>query len=204
MKPDSVDALLFDLGGVVIDIDFNRAFSHWANHSPYDLDHIRSQFGHDIAYKNHEVANITTEEYFEFVCSGVGADLTYAQFLAGWNAIFVGEFPGISDLLANAAALLPTYAFSNSNPAHEAYWSRQYQDVLSHFNEIFVSSTIKLRKPDPDAFRFVVEAIGVPGERILFFDDSLENVAGARACGLQAVQVTTTSDVAEALAALEL
>jgi putative hydrolase of the HAD superfamily len=48
----------------------------------------------------------------------------------------------------------------------------------------------------------VVNAIGVPATRILFFDDSAENVEGARACGLQAVHVKSSEDVADALAAL--
>jgi putative hydrolase of the HAD superfamily len=65
-----------------------------------------------------------------------------------------------------------------------------------------VSSTIGLRKPDAAAFRFVVKAIGVRAERILFFDDVLENVEGARACGLQTVHVRSRSDVAHALAAM--
>ena len=73
---------------------------------------------------------------------------------------------------------------------------------LAHFRGIFVSSTIGLRKPDAVAFDHVVEAIGVPADRILFFDDSAVNIAGARARGLQAVQVGSIADVERALAEL--
>jgi putative hydrolase of the HAD superfamily len=74
--------------------------------------------------------------------------------------------------------------------------------VLKHFREVFVSSTIGLRKPDAEAYHHVVQAIGVPASRIVFFDDVAENVEGARAVGIHAVQVRSSADIAEALQAL--
>jgi HAD superfamily hydrolase (TIGR01509 family) len=112
--------------------------------------------------------------------------------------------PGISAALAQAAARMPLYAFSNSNPAHAACWPDRYAAPLAHFRKVFVSSTIGLRKPDAAAFQFVVDEIGVPAGRVVFFDDSLSNVEGARACGLQAVHVTSHADVARTLAAMGL
>ena len=75
-------------------------------------------------------------------------------------------------------------------------------EVLGHFRQIFLSSTIGLRKPDAEAYDHVVQAIGVPAERIVFFDDLDENIEGARQRGLKAVLVTSTDDVARALDAL--
>ena len=74
--------------------------------------------------------------------------------------------------------------------------------VLGHFSEIFLSSTIGLRKPDAAAYDHVVKAIGVPAHRIVFFDDLAENIEGARMRGLTAVHVTSSDDVANALTAL--
>ena len=97
---------------------------------------------------------------------------------------------------------VPLYAFSNTNRPHVEYFSLVYADVLGHFREIFLSSTIGLRKPDAAAYDHVVMAIGIPANRIVFFDDLAENIAGARARGLTAVHVTSPNDVAQALAAL--
>ena len=68
--------------------------------------------------------------------------------------------------------------------------------------EVYVSSTIGLRKPEAEAYDYVVRAIGVSADRIVFFDDSLENIEGARARGLQAVHVKSGADLADALAVL--
>ncbi|HXW26436.1 MAG TPA: HAD-IA family hydrolase, partial [Xanthobacteraceae bacterium] len=95
-------------------------------------------------------------------------------------------------------------AFTNSNPDHERVWSQRFAGILGHFKEVFVSSTIGLRKPDAAAYDYAVEAIGVPAGRIVFFDDAVANVEGARTRGLKAVHVRSSADVADALAALGL
>jgi glucose-1-phosphatase len=200
MNYDGFDALLFDLGGVVIDIDFQRAFARWAETTRFDAALLRERFSRDEAFKLHETGRLTDEAYFESLRMSLGINISNAEFLDGWNAIFVGEMPGISDSLAKVATRVPLYAFTNTNRAHHLYWSSHLGNFASHFKEIFVSYKIGLRKPDAEAFQFVVEAIGVPAERILFFDDVLANVEGARACGLQAVLVTATSTVREILA----
>ena len=110
--------------------------------------------------------------------------------------------PGIAAALARAGAKLPLYAFSNTNGAHVEHFSKAYADVLGHFREVFLSSTIGLRKPEAAAYDHVVNTIGVPASRIVFFDDSADNIAGARARGLTAVHVTSPDDVAKALTAL--
>jgi glucose-1-phosphatase len=136
--------------------------------------------------------------------ASLGIDLSDAQFLEGWNAIFNGEIAGISGLLARAAKHLPLYAFSNTNRPHVEHFSTHYAGVLGHFREIFLSSAIGLRKPDAAAYDHVVKAIGVPANRIVFFDDLAANIEGARSRGLTAVHVTSPDDVAGALAALGL
>jgi putative hydrolase of the HAD superfamily len=197
---EKFDALLFDLGKVVIDIDFERVWASWARDAGCTVEKIRRRIGADDAYLRYECGAIPLEEYFTHLRGALGVTLSDAQLLAGWNAIFVGEMPGIAKVLEAAKARFPLYVFSNTNGAHEACWSVDYAGVLSHFKKLFVSSTIGLRKPDRAAFEHVVAEMGVPAARVLFFDDLAENVAGARAAGLQAVQVAGTQDVVAALA----
>ena len=200
----TADALLFDLGRVVIDIDFKRAVACWAAHACCDPRLIEERFRRDVSHRRHEVGEIDMAEYFAGLKASGDFDISFEQFVEGWNAIFVGEMPGMAELLERAARQLPLYAFTNTNPDHEAVWSLRFADILANFQEIFVSSTIRLRKPDAAAYDHVVKAIGVPAERIVFFDDAIENVEGARARGLQAVHVRSSADVAHALDALAL
>jgi HAD superfamily hydrolase (TIGR01549 family) len=204
LAPGAADALLFDLGRVVLDIDFNRVLATWAGHAGCAPDGLPGRLKPDDNFKRHERGEITDAEFFAGLRGSLGIDVSDAQFLEGWNAIFTGEMPGIASQLARAAQHLPLYAFSNTNRPHVEHFSVAYAPVLTHFRKIFLSSTIGLRKPDAAAYDHVVKAIGVPASRILFFDDSAENIAGARSSGLQAVHVKSPDDVANALTALGL
>ena len=202
LSPGAADALLFDLGRVVLDINFNKTLECWAGHADCKPEHLIGRFARDDIYRRHETGKIGDAEYFAALRASLGVDLSDAQFLEGWNAIFAGEMPGIAALLERAAQRLPLYAFSNTNPAHAEHLSEIYAGVLGHFREMFLSSAIGLRKPDAAAYDHVVKAIGVPASRIVFFDDLAENIEGARARGLTAVHVTSSDDVAHTLAAL--
>ena len=202
LSPGAADALLFDLGRVVLDIDFNKTLACWATHAGCEPEQLVGRFLRDDIYQRHEKGEIDDAEFFAALRASLGIGISDAQFLEGWNAIFAGEMPGVGSLLARAGARIPLYAFSNTNSAHVEHFSLAYAGVLGHFREMFLSSTIGLRKPDAAAYDHVVKAIGIPPQRIVFFDDLAENIEGARARGLTAVHVRSPDDVADALAAL--
>ncbi|MEX1346416.1 MAG: HAD family phosphatase [Desulfobacterales bacterium] len=195
ISSNSVDALLFDLGGVVIEIDFDRVFSHWAQSSNQSLEIIKSRFAFDSNYERHERGEIEASEYFASLRKSMEINISDEEFTAGWNSLYVGEMPGVSTLLSTVGEKLPIYAFTNSNFTHQLVWSNKFKKVLSLFREVFVSSEIGKRKPEPAAFHAISNDIGVKLENILFFDDSLENIEGAEKVGIQTVHVTSPRDI---------
>lgn len=202
LAPGAADALLFDLGRVVIDIDFSKVLACWAGHAGCSPAVLSKPFSQSETFRRHETGHASDAEFFEALRGTLGIGISDEQLLEGWNSIFAGEMPDINALLARAAKRLPLYAFSNTNRPHVAHFSKPYADVLGHFREIFLSCAIGLRKPDASAYDHVIKAIGVKAERIVFFDDLAENIEGARRQGLIAVHVTTPNDVADALSAL--
>jgi putative hydrolase of the HAD superfamily len=204
MASHPVGALLLDLGNVVIRIDFERAFARWAAHAGCDATLLREKFSHDEPGRRYERGEIDSAAYFASLRSSLGIALDDARFLEGWGAIYLGEMPGMRELLERVAPKIPTYAFTNTNRAHAEIYNVQFAPVLTHFRTVFTSHEMGLRKPEPAAFARIVNEIGVPASRILFFDDTLGNVDGARACGLQAVHVTSDNTVSATLARLGL
>ena len=69
--PPPVKALLFDLGGVLIDIDFKRALRVWAPFSSISFEELAEVFQHDIAYQRHETGEMGTTEYFNSLRSSL-------------------------------------------------------------------------------------------------------------------------------------
>lgn len=198
-KLKQVDAWLFDLGNVVVGIDFERALAHWAAASGAKLAELRERFHFDESYERHERGQIEGSQYFASLRSMLDIDLTEAQMAAGWNAIYTGSIADVTELLPALATARPLYAFTNTNVTHHAAWSQLYAHELRSFRKVFLSSSLGLRKPEPEAFAAVADEIGVSLERILFFDDTEENVLGARAVGMQAVQVNSAADVVRAV-----
>ncbi len=194
-----VQALLFDLGGVVLDIDFNRAFEHWQPVSRLSLDEIKAGFEFDAAYQQHERGEMDAAQYFTHLCNTLQLQEGHTRIAEGWNAIFLGEISETLAMIQSARSRLPCYAFTNSNAAHQAVWSAMFPSVVQAFDRIFVSSGMGCRKPERQAFDHIAREINVTPGAILFFDDLAENVAGAQAAGLQAVHVRGPADVRVAL-----
>jgi putative hydrolase of the HAD superfamily len=188
-------ALLFDMGGVVIDIDFDRAFSAWQDKSELSVDEIRNIFTFDLQYQRHERGEITASAYYDHLADILQLENNHDYIAAGWNAIFVSEIAETVAMVRAVRSSIPCYAFTNSNAAHAVTWRTRFTNVIDSFDRIFSSHEIGLRKPEPRAFAHIAELIGVPLESLVFFDDLLENVESAAAAGLASVHVRGPSDV---------
>ena len=192
-------AILFDLGGVVIDIDFKRAFQIWAALASVDASDLEKRFNFDEAYEQHETGDLQSSAYFNALGESLNVSLSEDDLVAGWNDIYLGTIPGMVKLLATASQRFPLYAFTNSNPTHQSVWSVRFAAELSAFKTIYVSSELGVRKPDPRSFSLVAEQMGVQASEVLFFDDSVENVDGAVSAGMRGVVVESTRAVTAAL-----
>jgi glucose-1-phosphatase len=198
----TIEALLFDLGRVIIDVDMARSYGHWGSLTGLPIEQQAISLLSSDHFHRHERGEISDTEFFAHLRHDLAINLGEEQFIEGWNAVFVGEMPGIRALLQRAQSKLPLYAFSNTNPAHQTYWSVRFAHLLAPFRKIYVSHELGARKPEIAAYEAVIADMGVPPHRILFFDDNMANVVAARACGMQAVEVLTIADIAHALGEL--
>ena len=194
------EALHFDLGNVLIEVDFARVVRRWAALAGVSPESIATRFEHGPAYEQHERGEIGAAQYYQSLRESLGIGLDDAAFEDGWNQVFGGEIAATVKLAADIAPHIPVYAFSNTNLTHQRHWSVHYAEALRPFRRVFVSNEMGLRKPEAASFEFISREIGVPLERILFFDDTLVNVEGARAVGMPAVLVRGPDDVREAVA----
>ncbi len=200
-RTPQIAALLFDLGGVLIRVSFEEAFRSWSSHSPLSPAEMGARFRMDRAYRRHERGQLSAGGYFDHLRRRLRIDADDEAIASGWNAIYQGTFDKAVQCLMQARERLPCWAFTNSNPVHQRAWVALYPDLVRAFRGVFVSSDIGLRKPQRSAFRAVCRRMDVSPSNVLFLDDSLENVRGARAAGLWAARIRTESDVGDALSA---
>jgi glucose-1-phosphatase len=195
-----VHAVLFDLGGVILAIDFDRALAAWAPHSRLTPERLRETFLWDEPFLQHETGRLSNEGYFAHVRQVLELDCDAATVQDGFNAILVAEIEETTRLVEQVRRRVPCYAISNTNDAHMAQMRRAFPGLLPRFDHVFASHEIGHRKPQPAAFEHVLREIGLPAAQVLLFDDLPANIEGARALGLQAVLVRSPADVRDGLA----
>lgn len=191
-----LEAIIFDLGGVLVDVDFRRAIDRWARASGVPADSLLSRFARDEPYCAHERGELEDAGYFAHLRSALGLHISDADMRAGWNAVLGEPLPGMEALVRRLAAEYPLYVFSNTNPAHIAHFMPRY-GLLTHFRKVVTSCELGERKPEPEAFRRLMRLIGA--KHLMFFDDLEENVLAARQAGLEAFRVTRAEEIASIL-----
>jgi putative hydrolase of the HAD superfamily len=195
-----IDALLFDFGGVLVEIDFDRVYARWAELAGVDTARVTSHFTHGESHERFERGETDARGYYRTLREDLGLDLDDAQWADGWSRVFGPEIAETVALLPRLAPHVPLHLFSNTNLPHHALWSVRHAAAIEPTQRRFLSFEMGRRKPERESFERIGRELGVPLGRILFFDDSLANVEGARSAGLKAVHVRKPEDVRRAVA----
>lgn len=182
---------IFDLGNVVIDIDFNRVLGVWSDLSRVPLATLKKEFVMGEAFEQHETGAITDEAFAARICAELGIGLSYEQFCAGWQAVFVGLRPQVLEIIGQLRQQgHRVVILSNTNRLHCDFWPGRYPQVVQSVDRLYLSQEMGLRKPDPAIFHAVLAQEAVTASEAVFFDDNADNIAAAQSVGIQSVLVT--------------
>lgn len=200
--------LVFDLGGVLIDLHVNRSFEALAamGVAPSMLTEEGSLVNRIM--QQYDRGDIPTEEMFEYISSFIPAEACekYGVGLREhignvWN-MMLGEFSLrklqlLKELRAKGYRVV---MLSNTNEAHWPEIERKFAAVAGEplqgcFDALYLSYLMRLRKPEQEIFTRLLEREGITAAEAVFFDDSAENCAAARALGIEAVQVERNSSL---------
>ncbi len=86
---------IFDLGNVIVDIDFNRVLGAWSDLTRVPLATLKKSFHMGEAFHQHERGEISDEAFAEALCHEMALPLSYEQFSHGWQAVFVALRPEV-------------------------------------------------------------------------------------------------------------
>jgi haloacid dehalogenase superfamily, subfamily IA, variant 3 with third motif having DD or ED len=197
--PEDIDALLFDFGGVLVEIDFSLVTARWAELAGRPMAEVQSRFVHGDAYARHERGEMDIAAYCDSLRRDLRIEIDDNALIDGWQRVFVSEIEPTARLVRELKGRIPIYVFSNTNATHHAFWRARHASTLEPFDRVFVSSELGARKPEREAFERVAGEIGAPLGRILFFDDTPANITAARKLGMPAVLVRSPEDVLAAV-----
>jgi HAD superfamily hydrolase (TIGR01509 family) len=195
----SLEAVILDLGGVVFAISVDRIIESWAESAGCHLKDIVPKFKIDEPYKLFEIGKISPEEYRSHVCDVLGIKISDEDFDKGWNSIYLDLLPEIESLLLQLKKQTRLLVLTNTNEIHEKEWRIRYADILKHFEKVFTSHEIGARKPSPESFQAILDYLGTTPDKVVFFDDTPENVEGALSVGISSFVVNSPYEVSEKL-----
>ena len=190
---------MLDLGGVVIDVSMEVIAGHWARAVGLAEAEVRSALRADTPWDEFERGEITPEQFHEHVAGLIGRRLSFEDFDRGFNSIYLGLTPGIEPLLSRLGRRLRLVALTNTNACHAAVWPERYAGVLAHFERVFMSHEMGVRKPEPAAYERVLAYLEAPPGRVVFVDDNERNVRAAEALGMKGIVAAGTDPLARAL-----
>ncbi len=196
----STKVVVFDLGKVIFDFDLLKFIVNYAKKTPVhkaaDFKKLILEYS-DLA-ASYEKGTISSLEFYESLSGHTHYSGSYNEFCAIWNNIF----EPLSETISLFPGLLKKYhlaILSNTNELHFEYLKNKYPQIFSHFGKIFLSYEMKMRKPDDEIFRKVIEYYKVLPEEIFFIDDIEANVKAAENNGLKAHRFTSSKDLAKKL-----
>jgi glucose-1-phosphatase len=191
-----VELVLFDLGGVLIEL---RGVPAMRNLSGIvNDDELWHRWLTCRWVRSYETGQCSKEAFARGMVDDWGLSIRPTAFLEEFQSWPVGPMPGAEDLVREVLERVPVSCFSNTNELHWA-GNAVHWPLVSMFQERFVSYEMGIAKPDREAFEHVAGALSAPPERVLFLDDNAANTESARTVGFRALRVSGVEEARSAL-----
>jgi putative hydrolase of the HAD superfamily len=193
----SIEVLLFDLGGVLVELTGVPVMLQWLDHSLSE-EELWGRWLQSPAVRQFELGRTSVAEFGAAVVLEFGLPVDAEQFIDVFTRWPQGLYPGVLPLLESLQGSFQLACFSNNNQIH---WERICQDMGLgvYFKSSYASHLIGRLKPDKEAFEYVAASLGGSPKRILFLDDNRLNVEGALSVGMQARRTMGFPEVLTAL-----
>lgn len=154
---------IFDLGNVIVDIDFNRVLGAWSDLTRIPLATLKQHFTMGEAFHQHERGELSDEDFAAAMCHEMNMPLSYEQFAHGWQAVFVALRPEVITIMHKLRAQgHRVVVLSNTNRLHTTFWPDEYPEVRAAADRIYLSQEMGLRKPEAQIYLRVLEEEGFP------------------------------------------
>jgi putative hydrolase of the HAD superfamily len=185
-----VKNIIFDLGNVLYDIDFNNMYAQFdALGIPNFENHFKLNKCDQLFY-DVEKGFIDQVGFCEGFNQLYNLSLSHTQIISAWNSLLVGFRKESMNWIKANQGKFPMFLYSNTNQIHCDYVLPQYEreiggDFEKLFKKPYYSHHMGMRKPDPASFQYILDQEGLNAAETLFIDDNEPNVIGAASVGLQ-------------------
>jgi len=189
--------LLLDLGGVLVELDPEAAKAGWFDPAISVEENWRRWLESESSQAL-ERGEISPSVFAATLIAEYRLDISVTAFLDHFRQWVIGFYPQVFPLLDRVSREVSLGVFSNITDIH---WPELKSTLVdrSRIRHYFASYLIGYAKPDLQAYRFVCAEAGADPSQVLFIDDNMVNVIGARAAGLIAEQARGPAELEQVL-----
>lgn len=182
----SIAAVVFDVGNVLFP---------WSPRLLYerliDDDRALDAFLRDVVTEDWHFQHDVGRPFAESSAELIARHPQHAMLIMAWGERFSDSIgpalPGMAELVAELdAAGVPLFGITNFSGEFWVPFRARERAIFDRFRDIVVSGDERLVKPDPAIYALAIDRFGLPADQLIFVDDRLENVEGARAAGMHA------------------
>lgn len=187
----TIKNIIFDLGGVLININYEKTKDAFIELGFNNFDEMYSQYNADELFSNLEMGKVSEEDFIQKLQNAHPENPTKEQITKAWNAMVLDfRIPSLNQL-PQLAEQYNIYLFSNTNSIHMAEVDKKLEEATGrksldpYFKKAYYSYKMGYRKPNKDSFEFLLQDAQINKEQTIFIDDSYNNIETAHKIGMQ-------------------
>jgi epoxide hydrolase-like predicted phosphatase len=191
--PNEIKNVIFDLGGVILNLDTELTYQAFAGISGINVKDVKSKAASLNFFNEYERGAITDGQFRERISEFLGIQAADEVVDLAWNAMLLDLPASRLQLLNEVSKKFRTFLLSNTNGIHLTCFRKieknNLQPIDTYFEAAYFSHLINMRKPDQEIFEYVLNQNQLKATETLFLDDNLANLQGASAIGIHTVHI---------------
>jgi len=193
--------IVFDLGGVIVNLDPDLTIQAFAKLSGKSMNEITEYYLHHELFHSYEKGLISNADFRNGVRDLMAVKVIDNTIDYAWNAMLLDTPAMRLDWMRTLKDNYQVSILSNTNDIHISQVHQQLELVhgLENFStlvhQVYYSHQINLRKPNEDIYEYVLARSPFDAEETLFLDDNESNIVGAKSVGLQTMHVTDPNQI---------
>jgi putative hydrolase of the HAD superfamily len=187
--------IIFDLGGVIINLAVEETYKAFATLSNIPLQTIKEMVHQHAFFREYEKGMLTDTQFRQHLRTVLNVTSTDYDLDAAWNAMLLDIPLERIKLLERLRPDFNLFLLSNTNNIHLQCFNSQVKTLTGHssldvyFHQAYYSHLVKMAKPDVEVYEFVIQSNQLDPKETIFLDDNKDNLVGANKAGIQTFHV---------------
>ena len=201
MNVNPINAIIFDLGGVLLDINYRLTIEAFINLGCSDFESIYTQQKQSQLFDDFETGKVSSETFRKSLQKQMEFSISNVEFDNAWNKMLLQLPEQRIELLEKLNKKFSLFLLSNTNEIHIKAFKKiisssiGYERFENCFKKVYFSSEIGNRKPNASCFEMVLSENKLSAAKTLFIDDSIQHVEGAYKIGIKTLLIESGEEL---------